>query len=472
MRTFARHSCLRTDSLNDVNNNWNPMARRPSFSRKQALEPNSMKIAKDIFNSEWYERMYMNSPRGLEDRWIHFLNFGAKNGYDPNEMFDTDWYLAQYPEVVESNENPLVHYVRVGAYEGKDPNPFFSSTYYLNENPDIKSLGVNPLQHYLEFGFKEGRVPFRNSWPNEIAPWKKKPEVEKSETGSDSQKKVAIVIPVFNNWFATERCLRAIQATADIHLADIVVVNDGSTDNTLLQLERYPAIRVIDTSTNIGFTRACNFAFKHLQEYEFIYLLNNDAEVLDGFISDSLNLMEANPKAALAGSTLLLPDGTVQECGAIVWSDGTSHNFGRGKCLGQIEFQFSRRVDYCSGAGVLIRNDLLNQVGLFDERYAPAYYEDTDLSFKLIDIGYEIWVCHSSRVIHHEGLSHGADAVFLGNANRDKFFAKWGSVLINHPKHSNDPNQLQKAAMRHTKYADFEIISNLIEILWGSKAKI
>jgi GT2 family glycosyltransferase len=451
-----------------VKNIWNPLVRRPGFSRKQALEPNSMEIAKDIFNSEWYERMYTDSPRGLDDSWIHFLNLGAKNGYDPNEMFDTDWYLAQYSEIVESNENPLVHYVRVGAYEGKDPNPFFSSTYYLNENADIKSLGVNPLQHYLEFGFKEGRIPFRNSWPNEIAPWKKEPVVEKSETDSDSQKKVAIVIPVFNNWFATERCLRAIQATADINLADIVVVNDGSTDNTLLQLERYPAIRVINTSTNIGFTRACNFAFKHLPEYEFIYLLNNDTEVLNGFISNSLALMETNLKAALVGSTLLFPDGTLQECGAIVWCNGTTYNFGRGRDLGHFEFQFPRRVDYCSGAGVLVRNDLLNQVGLFDELFAPAYYEDADLSFKFREIDYEVWVCQSSRVIHHEGLSHGDNAIILGNANRDKFFAKWKSVLINHPKHSNDPIQLQKAAMRHTKYADSDIISNLTALLWGS----
>jgi GT2 family glycosyltransferase len=178
--------------------------------------------------------------------------------------------------------------------------------------------------------------------------------------------------------------------------------------------------------------------------------------------------METNLKAALVGSTLLFPDGTLQECGAIVWCNGTTYNFGRGRDLGHFEFQFPRRVDYCSGAGVLIRNDLLNQVGLFDELFAPAYYEDADLSFKFREIDYEVWVCQSSRVIHHEGLSHGDNAIILGNANRDKFFAKWKSVLINHPKHSNDPIQLQKAAMRHTKYADSDIISNLTALLWGS----
>jgi GT2 family glycosyltransferase len=455
-----------------VNKNWNPLARRPDLSPTQALEPTSIEIARNLFDAKWYERMYLDSAEKPDDSWVHFLNFGAMNGYDPNDMFDTDWYLAQYPEVVELNENPLLHYVRVGAYEGKDPNPFFSSTYYLNKNLDIKSLGVNPLLHFLEFGSNEGRIPFRNDWPNEVTPWKKSSEVATSNKATVSQKKIAIVIPVFNNWFATERCLRAIQNTTDIDLADIVVVNDGSTDTTLLQLERFPNVRVINTSVNVGFTKACNFAFSHLKEYEFISLLNNDTEVMNGFIGNSLALMQAHPKAALVGSTLLFPDGTVQECGGIVWSDGTAHNFGRGKNLGHMEIRFSRRVDYCSGAGVLVRNDLLNQVGLFDERFAPAYYEDTDLSFKLREIGYEVWVCHSSRVIHHEGLSHGNEAFVLADVNLDKFFAKWEHVLIDHPKNSNHPDLLQKAAMRHTQYADSEIISNMTELLWGSHNQI
>ena len=452
--------------------NWNLQPRRPGFSPKKALKLTSIEIARNLFDAKWYERMYLDSPESPEDSWVHFLNFGARDGYDPNEMFDTDWYLAQYPEVLESNENPLLHYVRIGAYEGKDPNPFFSSTYYLNMNPDIKSLGANPLQHFIEFGYKEGRIPFRNSWPNEITPWKMKSEKGELDSSNSSKKRIAIVIPVFNNWFATERCLRALQRTTDIDLADIVVVNDGSTDATLLQLKRFPSIRVIDTSVNMGFTKACNFAFKQLMDYEFVFLLNNDTEVMNGFISNSLALMKMHPKAALVGSTLLFPDGTLQECGGIVWSDGTTHNFGRGRNLGHMEVRFSRQVDYCSGAGVLIRNDLLNQVDLFDERFAPAYYEDTDLSFKLREIGYEVWVCHSSRVIHHEGLSHGKDAIVLADTNRDKFFAKWETVLIDYPKHSNDPNHLQQAAMRHTQYADSEIISNLTELLWGSKEQI
>jgi GT2 family glycosyltransferase len=449
-----------------VKKKWNLLRLLPGFSSKQSPKPTSIEIAQNLFDAKWYERMYLDSAETPEASWNHFLNFGAKNGYDPNEMFDTDWYLAQYPEVVELNENPFLHYVRIGEHEGKNPNPFFSPTDYLNAHPDLKSLGINPMQHFLDYGSEEGRIPYKNSWPNEITPWKMKSDISGSDTSNSSQKRIAIVIPVFNNWFATERCLRSIQRTTDSHLADIVVVNDGSTDNTLTQLERFPNVRVINTSVNIGFTKACNFAFENLKDYDFIYLLNNDTEVLNGFISDSLALMKTHPKAALVGSTLIFTDGTLQECGGIVWSDGTAHNFGRGRSLGPIEFRFSRRVDYCSGAGVLIRNDLLNRVGLFDERFAPAYYEDTDLSFKLRDIGYEVWVCHSSHVIHHEGLSHGNDTNVLVTANKDKFFAKWETVLATHHAHSNNLDRFLKAAMRQNKNSDSEIMADLRNLLW------
>ena len=451
---------------------WKLLTLLPDFSSKQAPKPTSIEIARNLFDAKWYEQMYLDSVETPDTSWNHFLTFGAKNGYDPNSMFDTDWYLAQYPEIAESNENPLLHYVRIGAFEDKDPNPFFSSTYYLNTNPDIKSLGANPLQHFVEFGYEEGRIPFRSSWPNEITPWDIKSEKDESDTSNGSQKKIAIVIPVFNNWFATERCLRAIKNTNDSQLADIIVVNDGSIDGTLLQLKRFSTVRVINTPVNVGFTRACNYAFRQIKEYDYIYLLNNDTEVVNGFITNSLALMKINPKAALVGSTLIFPDGTLQECGGIVWSDGTAHNFGRGRNLGHMEIRFSRKVDYCSGAGVLIRNDLLNQVGLFDERFAPAYYEDTDLSFKLREIGYEVWVCHSSRVIHHEGLSHRNETDVLVTANRDKFFAKWETVLKYHYQESHDPDRLLRAAMRQNKFADSEIISELTAILWGSKDQI
>jgi GT2 family glycosyltransferase len=439
--------------------------------RRRTKSPNaqaSREIVGTLFNAECYKRKYLDSRESVEDCWTHFEKFGAASGYDPNCQFDTDWYLAQYPEVARLNQNPLLHYVLSGADEGKDPNPFFSTSQYLEDNPDVKALGINPLEHFLEFGYDEGRNPFRNYWPEKIRPWKVS-SVPAFPNANHLHRQIALVIPVFNNWFATERCLRALHSTPDIHLVDIIVVNDKSTDETLLQLQRFPSIRVISTPANMGFTRACNYAVEKLKDYKFIYLLNNDTEVIDGFLSNSVELMNAHPEAALVGSTFYFPDGSLQECGAIVWSDGSSHHFGRGDILGSTQFIVSRRVDYCSGAGILIRNDLLSEVGLFDDRYAPAYYEDTDLSFKLRKLGYEVWVCAGSKVIHYEGLSSGTDTELIIDINRKKFCSKWKTELLDHHDKTLDPHLVLRAAMRQNKYADSEIVLELTKLLWGSE---
>src|SRR5262249_32922549 len=88
---------------------------------------------------------------------VHYLQFGAAEGRDPNSQFSTLWYLSRYPDVTAAGVNPLVHYLQFGTAEGRDPSPRFKTRWYLAENPDVAACGVNPLAHYLEFGAAEGR---------------------------------------------------------------------------------------------------------------------------------------------------------------------------------------------------------------------------------------------------------------------------------------------------------------------------
>jgi GT2 family glycosyltransferase len=418
--------------------------------------------ARSLVNFEWMFQRY-SSPLGIDDIdefQKHTLSF--VEGYDPNELFDSDWYLRENIDVAIAEIDPLYHYVNFGEKEGRRPNPFFDPILYSNTSPGLAEAWNGPLlSHYIYFGKSEGRVcgPIQATKSLHGSISLAKQNIEYVSTLLNGSK-VALVIPVFNNWTYTERCLRSISESIDFELVQIIVINDSSTDDTVTNLLRYPFVEVISTPENLGFTRACNFAFEQLHEYEFIYLLNNDTEVLSGFIVNSFEVMHRDVSAGIVGSRLLYDDGSLQEVGGIVFQDGSACNFGRNGNADRAIFGITRKVDYCSGAALLVRNSCLKEVGGFDLAFAPAYYEDTDLSFQFRKIGFSTYVASESNVVHHEGKTHGVDNSDYGKSfqtvNRTKFHSKWKFELEAH--HDSQTNSIFEAA--------FRLSPNKFSILW------
>lgn len=248
---------------------------------------------------------------------------------------------------------------------------------------------------------------------------------------------VSIVIPVHGNWELTYRCLASIASNTINELVEVIVVDDASEPETSLRLQDVSGIRLVRHDEVGGFVGAANHGAS-LAAAQYVLFLNNDAEVQPGWLEPLLDAIESGEDVGAVGSKLVYPDGPLQEAGSIIWKDGTGWNYGRGDNPNAPQYNFRRTVDYCSGACLLVRRDLFERLGGFDERYAPAYYEDADLCFALRGLGFRVLYEPDSVVAHIQGASYGADDAPIGmdgrpsdrDQNRAILVAKNRSVFV------------------------------------------
>ncbi|MBO9664715.1 glycosyltransferase [Dokdonella sp.] len=253
---------------------------------------------------------------------------------------------------------------------------------------------------------------------------------------SSTTPRVSIVIPVYNKIAYTVACLRSIAAHAGATAFEVIVVDDGSSDATPQRLAEIAGIRAQRNAENLGFIGSCN-AGAAAARGDYLLFLNNDTVVTPGWLDALVRCLEQAPHAGLVGAKLVYPDGRLQEAGGIVFDDGSGWNYGRFEDPADARYGFRREVDYCSGAAILLGRDLFERLGAFDRRYAPAYYEDTDLAFAVRDAGLKVYYEPASTVVHFEGITSGTDLASGTKryqvVNREKFQDKWKDALARQP---------------------------------------
>lgn len=257
-------------------------------------------------------------------------------------------------------------------------------------------------------------------------------DVEKLQLPKHDKPLVSIVLPVYNQFHYTYNCLKSIIKYTEGIAYEVILADDCSTDLTKDITQIVENIVVAKTPENMRFLRNCNHAAKYAKG-DYIFFLNNDTQVQENWLSTLIEMMKQDEKIGMAGSMLLYPDGALQEAGGILWRDGSAWNYGNQRSPLDPEFNYVKEADYISGAAIMIRKSLWEEIGGFDDSFAPAYYEDTDLAFEVRKHGYKVMYQPLSKVVHFEGVSNGTDTSSGQKEyqikNQKKFYEKWKSVL-------------------------------------------
>jgi GT2 family glycosyltransferase len=245
--------------------------------------------------------------------------------------------------------------------------------------------------------------------------------------------RVSVVMVLYGGWKLAVRAISALAANTPAPF-ELILVDNASPDDSLAQVEqRVEGATILRNEQNVGFGAASNQGAR-LARGRLLCLLNSDALVEPGWLAPLLETLD-EPDVGAAAPLYLNEDGSVQEAGSVVDSIGHAHAYGREGDASDFRYRFRREVDFASAACLLIPTELFLDVGGFDEIYAPGYYEDTDLCFKLRARGLRTIFEPRSRVVHvQHGSSDPERARLLMEGHRDVFVERWGERLVRRPR--------------------------------------
>jgi len=225
---------------------------------------------------------------------------------------------------------------------------------------------------------------------------------------------LSVVIVNWNTRDLLAQCLQSVYDTAGELQIEVIVVDNASADGSVEMVQsRFPQVRLIRNTENVGFTRANNQALA-ICKGRYALLLNSDAVVLPGSLMTLVRFADAHSKAGIVGARLLNPDGSFQASFTdfpTLWREFLMLS-GLGRLLhgrwypsrGPRQSQQTVQADYVEGACLLVRREAMDEVGVFDEGYF-MYAEEVDWCYRMKQAGWEVWFLAQAPIIHYGGGS-------------------------------------------------------------------
>jgi len=268
---------------------------------------------------------------------------------------------------------------------------------------------------------------------------------------------ISVIIPTFNNITFTTKCTRSIISAKNDFYKEILIVDNGSTDNTPGIIKNlHPKINVIRNTTNLGFAKACNQG-AHCASGDMLIFLNNDTEVTAGWVTSLVDCITSNRNTGIVGCKLLYPDSTVQHAG-VAFSSTKVHHIYRNFSPLHPATNKSREFQAVTAACMLVPRKLFFSLGGFDEAFINGF-EDLDFCFRARSKGLKVLYTPKSVVIHHESKTPGRHDHHAHNARL--FASRWQHSII----HDLDEIYAKDGLLRLAQFENstFGVVSKVAE---------
>jgi GT2 family glycosyltransferase len=242
---------------------------------------------------------------------------------------------------------------------------------------------------------------------------------------------LSVVIPVYDNWWLTARCLRELDRLRGSGSAsfETIVVDNASRDETPRAIADFPWVRYLRHERNRNFAGACN-AGARIARAPLTLLLNNDAYPLGDALTPLIAVFE-RAEVAIAGGALFFEDGVTQSAGLVLLRNAHWHYYCRNLPATLDQVDRSRDALGVSGAAMAVRTEWFVESGGFDESFVNGF-EDVDLCLRARDQGRTVAYVACARFAHYEAASAGR--FDRESENERHFYQRWSAGLGSLPR--------------------------------------
>lgn len=246
--------------------------------------------------------------------------------------------------------------------------------------------------------------------------------------------KTSVIIVSYNSEDFIEKCLNSLLKNISDN-CEVIVIDNNSTDQTVNKLKKFlPKITLIESNENLGFSKGNNLASKKAKG-EYLFFLNPDTEMLEPVLNKLIDFSNSKEDIGIVAPKLVMPNGKSQESVRklpTLWGAIKEYIFNIKHTFSQYapKEEYPTQVETVYGAAFLIKRDLFNQIGGFDEKYF-LYYEDIDLCNKIQKLGKKIYYYPKAAIKHLVGATYSeVDRFKLNYESLTKYHGRFTAFLL------------------------------------------